>query len=71
METFLTKKDRRGISLVVQWLRICRAMQGMQVRALIKIPQATGQLIVRAALLSPHALGPEQEQEACVHAPRT
>ena len=57
METFLTKKDRRGTSLVVQWLRICLAMQGMQVRALIKIPQATGQLIVRAATPEPTRFG--------------
>ena len=61
METFLTKKDRRGTSLVVQWLRICLAMHGMQVQVLDRElrfhKQLTGQLSVRAATPEPTRFG--------------
>ena len=30
----LTRKEKLGASLVVQWLRVCLPMQGTQVRAL-------------------------------------
>ena len=34
--TPLLKKERKEASLVVQWLRICLAMQGTQVRSLVR-----------------------------------
>jgi len=42
-----TKKENQGISLVVQWLRICLPMKETWVRSLVReteIPHATGQL---------------------------
>ena len=40
---YVFKNAVTGASLVVQWLRICLAMQQMWVRPLIKEPNAVGQ----------------------------
>ena len=43
-QIYQLKKDY-GTSLVVQWIRICLPMQGIQVRSLVleKVPQAAEQ----------------------------
>ena len=54
------KKTFKGTSLVVQELRICLAIQGMQVRFLVGelIPHPTGQLSLSTATLGQCALEP-------------
>ena len=51
----LTEKEGGGTSLVVQWLRICLAMQGTQVQSLVREPRSPVPWSNEAC--TPHILG--------------
>ena len=59
-------KPSEGASLVVQWLRVCLAMQGMQAASLVRgIPRATGPCAPQLLSLHSRVLEPQLLKSTC------
>ena len=65
---FKKEKQRKHFMdfLVAQWLRICLAMQGIQVRSLVKIPQdPTCHSVTKPACYNYHGRASQLAKPAC------